>query len=478
MKKHIHCTLLILLFINSFLTLQVHGQQRKIDVGDRNLWQIYDRDLQFTAKDTMGFAPSDSIGQWVLKNEELSLSAIEFDVKGENSMNNNFVGIAFNMQDLRTFETIYFRPFNFFNPDTVRRPRSVQYMYLPDYPWPRLREEHPGKYENRILKTPDPDQWFHVKITIDHPEIKVFVNNNPTPSLVVNSLSTRTKGKIGFWMQGKSRGSFANLVITPAQTSKKVSYGNNPAAGKYLQVGDASLYYEVYGKGRPVLLLHGGVYGYIDEFEPLIDELAKTNLVICPATRGHGRSQIGNTPFTWQQRAEDAYKIVRSITKEKVAVIGFSDGAAAAYKLAAIHPELVTSLVAIGFGNKSKDSARTIFNYTPELLMGQAPELFNSRKSLMPQPERWGQCLAWLNQLYNNEILSQETFTKIKCPVLVMTGEKDQYHTVASVTSVSKMIPGSKLSVIEGCGHVVIGCNFPAVWGSIKPFIASPRSGS
>lgn len=471
MKKTIHCTLLFLLVINSFLTIKAQGQQRKIDIGDRSLWQIYDRDLQFTAKDTMGFAPSDSIGQWVLKNEELSLSTIEFDVKGVNSMNNNFVGFAFNMQDLRTFETIYFRPFNFYNPDTVRRPRSVQYMVLPDYPWDKLRAEHPGKYENQILQAPDPDQWFHVKITINLPEIKVFVNNNPTPSLVVNSLSKHTKGKIGFWVQGNSRGSFANLVITPAPTTKKVSYGNNPAAGKYIQVGDASLYYEVYGKGKPVVLLHGGVYGYIDEFEPLIDELVKTNQVICLATRGHGRSAIGNTPFTWQQRADDAYQVARHITKEKVAVIGFSDGAAAGFKLAATHPELVTQLVAIGFGDRPANDHRQKFNYTPELLMGQAPALFESRKALMPQPERWGQCLTWLNHLYNDQVLSKETFTKIKCPVLVMTGEKDQYHTVASVTSVSKMIPGSKLSVIEACGHVVLSCNSSAVWESIKPFV-------
>lgn len=472
MKKTIHCALLLLI-INAFLTPHAQGQKRKIDVGNRNLWQIYDRDLQFTGKDSMGFAPGDSIGLWVLKNEVLSLSAIEFDVKGENSMMNNFVGFAFNMQDdLRTFESIYFRPFNFYNPDTVRRPRSVQYISLPDYPWPKLRNEHPGKYENMILQAPDPDQWFHVKITINHPEIKVFVNNNPTPSLVVNSLSTHTNGKIAFWVQGNSHGSFANLVITPAQTTKKVSYGNNPAAGKYANIGDAQLYYEIYGHGKPIVLLHGGVYGYIDEFEPFIDQLSQTNQVICLATRGHGKSDIGNTPFSWQQRADDAYKVIRSITKDSVIVLGFSDGAAAGLKLAATHPEIVSKLVAIGFGDTPKERSKEKYNYTPELLMGQAKQLFESRKALMPQPERWGQCLSWLNKLYNDDFLSKETFTRIKCPVLLMTGDRDNYHTVESLVSISKVIPGSRLSVIPGCHHVVFFCNFPAVWESIKPFLA------
>lgn len=216
MKKntcYTHCTLLITLFFLS----TVQGQQRKIDVGNRSLWQIYDRNLQFAVKDSMGFAPGDSIGLYVLKNEILSLGAVEFDVKGENKMFDNFVGFAFNMQDPHTFETIYFRPFNFYNPDTARRSRAVQYMSLPGYPWNKLRNEHPGQYENRILQAPDPDQWFHVKITFHHPGIKVFVNNNPVPSLVVNSLSEHASGKIAFWTEGKSRGSFANLVITPAK---------------------------------------------------------------------------------------------------------------------------------------------------------------------------------------------------------------------------------------------------------------------
>ncbi len=222
MKKTMHRTRFILLAVLLSQVSVVQGQQRKIDVGNRNLWQIYDRDLQFITKDTIGFVPHDSIGLWVLKNEILSLGTVEFDVKGKNDMNNNFVGFAFNMQENpHEFDAVYFRPFNFYNADTVRRSRSVQYMSLPGNDWFKLRQEHPGKYENRIINAPDPDKWFHVKITINHPEIKVHVNRNPQPSLVVNSVSKHTSGRIGFWMQGKSHGSFANLVITPASAAKK-----------------------------------------------------------------------------------------------------------------------------------------------------------------------------------------------------------------------------------------------------------------
>lgn len=472
MKKTMHHPCFLLLPILVLLVSVAQGQQRKIDVGNRSLWQIYDRPLQFTTKDTMAFVPHDSTGLWILKSEILSLGTVEFDVKGANDMNNNFVGFAFNMQENpREFEVVYFRPFNFYNPDTVRRPRSIQYMSLPGNDWFQLRTEHPGKYENRIIDAPDPNKWFHVKITINHPEIKVYVNRDPQPSLVVNSLSKYTAGRIGFWMQGKSNGSFANLVITPAPAAKKVSYGNNPAAGKYLDAGDAKLYYETYGSGKPILLLHGGVYGYIDEFAAFIDQLSQTNQVICLATRGHGKSEIGSTPFTWEQRADDAYKLIRSITKDSLMVLGFSDGAAAGFKLAAIHPEVVSKLVTIGFGDTPKGSRKEKFNYSTESLMSQARSLFEDRKKLMPQPERWGQCLTWLNGLYNNDFLSKETFAKIKCPTLIMGGDRDDYHNVDGILAASKMIPGSQLSIIPGCSHVVFFCNWPAVWESIKPFV-------
>lgn len=130
-----------------------------------------------------------------------------------------------------------------------------------------------------------------------------------------------------------------------------VAYGNNPQAGHYYDTGSAKLYYEIYGAGKPVVLLHGGVYGYIDEFEPFIKRLAETNRVICIATRGHGKSEIGHAPFTYAQRSDDAYKIIRSLTKDSVTVIGFSDGGYSGLTLAALHPELVKKLVAIGAGD-------------------------------------------------------------------------------------------------------------------------------
>ena len=114
-------------------------------------------------------------------------------------------------------------------------------------------------------------------------------------------------------------------------------------------------------------MLHGGVYGYIDEFQPFLDKLVQEYQVICIATRGHGKSEIGNSPYTYNQRAEDAYKVIRAITQDSVMVLGFSDGAYSALKLAALYPSLIKKLIGIGAGDYPLDGKRVKFNYNPEI---------------------------------------------------------------------------------------------------------------
>jgi pimeloyl-ACP methyl ester carboxylesterase len=263
------------------------------------------------------------------------------------------------------------------------------------------------------------------------------------------------------------------LVISTITFSQKFNYGNNPSVGHYYDVGNCKLYYEVYGQGKPIVLLHGGVYGYIDEFEPFIEKLSQTNQVICIATRGHGKSEIGYTSFSYQQRAEDAYKVILSITKDSVMVLGFSDGGMASLKLAALHPELVKKLITIGAGDLPKlpIGKKRYEQYTPESLMKYDSTFFKGRLALMPEPNRWAESLKMLNEMYNNDFISMETFRKIKCPTLIMAGDKDEYTPAEDFVKCRKAIKNSQLSIIPGCGHVIFHCNFPAVWTALEPFL-------
>lgn len=466
-------------FLTIFLGVvisQLKSQTIVPDLQDTAKWVTINRTVSLLNEDGrkgIYFKETPGNGLMVLKGIEFSNGAIEFDVKGKNLMQQSFVGIAFHGQNVTTYDAVYFRPFNFKSPDSIRRAHSVQYISMPDNDWEKLRTQFPGKFENTVTPVPDPEEWFHVRLVVDGKKVSVFVNHSVTPSLQVEKLTNTHRGGVALWMGNNSGGSFANLVITPTNTtaSGSVSYGNNPEAGKYLNAGDARLYYEVYGQGKPLVMLHGGVYGYIDEYQQFIERLSQNYQVICIATRGHGKSEAGKGDFSFQQRAEDAYKLIRHITRDSVIVLGFSDGGYSAFRLAALHPELVNKLIVIGAGDYPTNSKRQKFNYTPEGLMKYDSAFFKSRLALMPEPQRWKEILSKLSKMYNEDATSVEIFKKITCPTLVMSGDRDDYLSVEAVVNCAKAIPNAQLSIIPNCHHVVFFCNFPAVWEAINPFL-------
>jgi len=94
---------------------------------------------------------------------------------------------------------------------------DVQYVSHPDFTWQKLRGEKPGQYEKPVNPVPDPDGWFHVRVSIAKPVIKIYVNGAAEPCLTVDSLGNRESGMIGLWVGNGSGGDFANLEITPAK---------------------------------------------------------------------------------------------------------------------------------------------------------------------------------------------------------------------------------------------------------------------
>jgi hypothetical protein len=150
-----------------------------------------------------------------LNNVMFANGIIEFDVRGKNAEQQSFAGIAFHgLTDSKTFDVVYFRPFNFLAIDSVKRSHSVQYASHPLYPWPVLREKFNGRYESAIQPSPNPDKWFHVRIEVNYPQVNVFVNNNSKPSLSVKQLSDRKSGLLGLWVGNNADGAFANLKLT------------------------------------------------------------------------------------------------------------------------------------------------------------------------------------------------------------------------------------------------------------------------
>lgn len=203
--------LLILLHVGHSL----HAQTKELipDLSrarDTTYWSPFNRNA--TYRDEALYLDSKP-GEGILWLKDLAFfnGIIELDIKGKNETGKSFVGVAFHGLDNSTYEAIYFRPFNFLSP--LRKNHSVQYVSHPAFTWDKLREQSPGKYENETSPVPDPEQWFHAKVVVESPVVKVFVNHSKEASVTIKQLSTNKSGMIGLWVGNNSDGYFKNLRI-------------------------------------------------------------------------------------------------------------------------------------------------------------------------------------------------------------------------------------------------------------------------
>lgn len=253
-------------------------------------------------------------------------------------------------------------------------------------------------------------------------------------------------------------------------TVSSIPYGNNSSAGHYVKAGDAKIYYEVYGSGEPVLVLHGGGVGCTYEMGRFINELSKNYQVIAMSTRGHGKSEIGSKHITYEQRANDAFSVLSAVTDKPAIVLAFSDGAYASYKLAVMYPQHVKKLIAIGAG-ENLPLLRKIPTSTVEQISTADMEFMKLQLSLMPEPQRLQEYWNDFYSFYNNQTISKETFGKIQCPVLLISGEKDTHAPLATIIAAYNMIPNAQLTIIANAPHPAFITNFDAVWANIKTFL-------
>ncbi len=155
-------------------------------------------------------------GEIWLDGVSFSIGTIEFNVRGKDVFQQSFVGAAFHGVDEKTFEAVYFRPFNFKAEAPAGKIHAVQYVSHPDFTWQRLRAERPDQYESAVFPVPDPNGWFHVRIVVASKRIGVYVDGASTPCLVVESLSGRSTGLVGLMVGNGSGGDYADFKITPA----------------------------------------------------------------------------------------------------------------------------------------------------------------------------------------------------------------------------------------------------------------------
>jgi hypothetical protein len=127
-----------------------------------------------------------------------------------------FVGIAFRVQaDMLTYDAFYLRPTNGRAEDQERRNHATQYIAHPQWPWFRLRQETPSKYESYVDLMPG--VWTKIRIEVRGSQARLFVHDDAQPVLLVNDVKSgaTARGGVALWIGPGTVAHFRNLVITP-----------------------------------------------------------------------------------------------------------------------------------------------------------------------------------------------------------------------------------------------------------------------
>jgi pimeloyl-ACP methyl ester carboxylesterase len=238
----------------------------------------------------------------------------------------------------------------------------------------------------------------------------------------------------------KKYSSQQSLLIDNSQVEM---LGNNSATGKYAEINGVKLYYEIYGSGEPLLLLHGNSQS-ISVFEKQVDEFSKRYKVIALDSRGQGNSTADSARLTYELFADDVNKLLDYLNLQNVNIVGWSDGGNTGLILAMQHPDRVKKLSVVGavlYNNNT--SVDEIVN--PEI-QKQLKEMEKANISKNDMEYRLKVLLLTEPNIHPDSLKS------IKAPVLVMAGEKDiikEQHTKL----IAEKLTSSQLIIFKKAGH-------------------------
>lgn len=242
--------------------------------------------------------------------------------------------------------------------------------------------------------------------------------------------------------------------------------------GQYADINGVRIYYETYGEGPPVLVLHGGT-AFIETMHYQISALAKDHLVIAPDSRGHGRSQDGEGPLHYTQMADDMVKLMDLLKIEKADVVGWSDGGNIGLILAMQHPDRVGRVVTSGAN----------FNFAgllhpPKLDAdpegAEAAPVRDFYKRLAPDPAHWPVFYRKVLAMWASEPdYTEADLATIKAPVLVMAGEHDSIRR-AHTDAMAKAIPNGHEYIVAGASHFAPIERSDEVNAEIVQFLSAP----
>ena len=252
------------------------------------------------------------------------------------------------------------------------------------------------------------------------------------------------------------------LVVAAAAAAQAPSGG-----GQRAKVNGMQMYYEVSGKGEPLVVLHGA-YMNIPNMGAIIPALAKTHRVYALEFQGHGRTNDIDRPITYQNLADDVSAFMDAVGLKKADLFGYSMGAGAALQLAIRHPDKVNRLVVASVAYDAKGFQPEFTAMIPQMSVEMfPPQLEQEYRKLAVNPNGFRALATKLIQLEKEPLAWEADVRNLKLPVLIIAGDADVAtleHSVAmfrllgggAMGDMGKPLAQSRLAILPASSHTAV----------------------
>ncbi len=247
-----------------------------------------------------------------------------------------------------------------------------------------------------------------------------------------------------------------SIILTSCNQAKEgtesIRYGSNK--GKYLTLHGTKIYYEEYGEGIPLLLLHQGL-GSIENLSDIIPELSKHFRVIAPDAPGHGRSEQADS-LSGDLLAQYCSALIDELQLDSAYVMGWSTGGNTSLLLAANRPDKIKKVVSGASNTKSsgltQEGRDLLKEYTVEAVK-EDKDWLDRYQRMNPQPDKWVKFWEDGQKMSSREIkVPDDKLASIDVPVLIIRGDRDMIRIEHSVELFRSLKKG-QLCIYPNVGH-------------------------
>ncbi|WP_455169892.1 alpha/beta fold hydrolase [Aegicerativicinus sediminis] len=249
---------------------------------------------------------------------------------------------------------------------------------------------------------------------------------------------------------------FLFFTLLNLSFGQDINYGSNQ--GKYISISNTKIYYEEYGSGMPLLLLHGG-FGSIHDFQEVIPEFAKHYRVIAIDSPGHGKSELPDS-LSFDLMVDVCSQLIDAFKLDSLNVMGYSDGGITALLLAAKRPEKVRKIIATGVNSRmdaiKPEVLETLRMISPEFMETYQKEWIADYNRKSSTKDQWKKYINSMREMYFSDevVIPSQVFSDIKAKVLLVFGDNDVVKLEHGI-ELFHSINGSELCVLPDTPHEI-----------------------